>query len=318
MKTGKTPCVGAAALLACFLVLGAVVVAGTPQTRGRIPRFIDNQGSLGDSGIQANDDGNIGIGARPEPDLRLVVNGGPLGVRARTDGDLGVLAVSQRGSGAIATFRNGDNVVRLTVDEGGLDVKGAIAIGGQKVIDAAGLYVGDVEGVQKFNPLRIAQLRWYGASETGATFASGGLPFAAASDGACIWVAHSFDDSVSKLRASDGAILGTFPVGRIPRAVAFDGSSIWVANGLGDSVTKLRASDGATLGTFAVGAAPFALAFDGSAIWVANAGDGTVTRLRSRDGATLGTFAVGSGPSGVVFDGASIWVTNTGDDFSKL
>jgi DNA-binding beta-propeller fold protein YncE len=52
--------------------------------------------------------------------------------------------------------------------------------------------------------------------------------------------------------------------------VAFDGSSIWVANWNSNNVTKLRASDGAALGTFAVGANPLGVAFDGSSIWVAN------------------------------------------------
>ena len=41
-----------------------------------------------------------------------------------------------------------------------------------------------------------------------------------------------------------------------PSGVAFDGANIWVANNGSDNVTKLRASDGATLGTFTVGMQP--------------------------------------------------------------
>jgi DNA-binding beta-propeller fold protein YncE len=48
---------------------------------------------------------------------------------------------------------------------------------------------------------------------------------------------------VTKLRASDGVVLGTFPVGNAPAGIAFDGANIWVAN-LSNSVTKLRASEG--------------------------------------------------------------------------
>jgi hypothetical protein len=44
---------------------------------------------------------------------------------------------------------------------------------------------------------------------------------------------------VSKLRASDGALLGTFAVGNTPFGVAFDGANIWVANDLGNTVSKL-------------------------------------------------------------------------------
>ena len=61
--------------------------------------------------------------------------------------------------------------------------------------------------------------------------------------------------------------------------MAFDGTSIWVANGGSDNVTKLRASDGAALGTFLVGSSPDAVAFDGTSIWVANADSHDVTKL---------------------------------------
>src|SRR5262245_6187919 len=55
------------------------------------------------------------------------------------------------------------------------------------------------------------------------------------------------------MRASDGVTRGTFPTGSLPQRVAFDGASIWVANGPDDTVTKLRSSDGANLGPFAAG-----------------------------------------------------------------
>src|SRR5213076_703674 len=35
--------------------------------------------------------------------------------------------------------------------------------------------------------------------------------------------------TVTKLRARDGATLGTFPLGRAPTGVAFDGTNIWVS-----------------------------------------------------------------------------------------
>jgi len=54
---------------------------------------------------------------------------------------------------------------------------------------------------------------------------------------------------------------------------------IWVANFDADTVTKIRASDGANLGTYAFGDGPVALAFDGANIWVANAYDSTLTKI---------------------------------------
>jgi len=50
--------------------------------------------------------------------------------------------------------------------------------------------------------------------------------------------------------------------------VAFDGTNICVGNQSDNTVTELRASDGAKLGTFNVGNSPVGVAFDGTNIWV--------------------------------------------------
>ena len=163
------------------------------------------------------------------------------------------------------------------------------------------------------NPLQIALLHWYNANLT-TTFGAGSTPSGVAFDGANIWVANQVDDTVTKLRASDGTMLGTFAVASDPYAAAFDGANIWVANVSSNTVIKLRASDGEVRGTFAVGSAPEGVAFDGANIWVANADDNTVTKLRASDGAALGAFNVGTHPVGVAFDGSNVWVAN---EFSK-
>ena len=61
--------------------------------------------------------------------------------------------------------------------------------------------------------------------------------------------------------------------------MAFDGVNVWVANWGDGTVTKLRASDGANLGTFTVGSNPDGLAFDGAYIWVANEASNTVSKM---------------------------------------
>jgi len=60
--------------------------------------------------------------------------------------------------------------------------------------------------------------------------------------------------------------------------VGFEGDSVWVANPFFNQVTKIRASDGAVLGTVAVGDYPWAFAFDGTHMWVANAESNTVSK----------------------------------------
>jgi DNA-binding beta-propeller fold protein YncE len=86
-------------------------------------------------------------------------------------------------------------------------------------------------------------------------------------------------NDVTKLRASDGANLGTFPVGINPVLLAFDGSNIWVASYVTSNVTKLRASDGANLGTFPAGTHSQGVAFDGANIWVTNSDSNTVSKF---------------------------------------
>jgi hypothetical protein len=208
---------------------------------------------------------------------------------------------------AAATPLGTGNAVSVQID--GL---GAVNL----IIDVNGYYEPIPAAATPLNPLQVATLRWYEASQVG-DFAVGTNPFAVAFDGASVWVANRGSNNVAKLRASDGLVLGTFAVGTWPEGVAFDGASIWVANGGSANVTKLRASDGALLGTFAVGAGPAGVAFDGANVWVANFN--SVTKLRASDGATLGSFAVGSGPRGVVFDGANVWVANqSSNNVTKL
>ena len=84
-------------------------------------------------------------------------------------------------------------------------------------------------------------------------------------DGENFWLTSYCSNTVSKIKASDGTILGTYPAGNGPWNVAFDGNNVWVTNSFLDgnnwagTVTKLRASDGTFLGTYPVGINPIAL-----------------------------------------------------------
>ncbi len=99
------------------------------------------------------------------------------------------------------------------------------------------------------NTQQIAILRWYAANLT-TQITVGNRPLDVAFDGENIWIVNSASNNVTKLRASDCAILGTFPVGNGPLALAFDGANIWVANHNSNNVTKLSAADGTLVGTF--------------------------------------------------------------------
>jgi YVTN family beta-propeller protein len=66
----------------------------------------------------------------------------------------------------------------------------------------------------------------------------------------------------SPAKTSEGA--AAFDVGKFPIGLVCDGTNIWVANGGSNTVTELRASNGAVLGTFNVGKFPIGVTFDGT------------------------------------------------------
>src|ERR1044072_1585372 len=92
-------------------------------------------------------------------------------------------------------------------------------------------------------------------------------PEGIATDGTVVFVANQFSDTVTKLHASDGSVVGTYAVGHRPVAVAFDGAFFWVANYLSNNVMKLDAS-GAVVGTYATGDGPGGVLANKGNIWV--------------------------------------------------
>jgi len=162
------------------------------------------------------------------------------------------------------------------------------------------------------NPLQVALLKWYKINLT-TTFKVPENPLGVVFDGENIWMCTNATgpDKVVKLRASDGADLGTFDVGFGAMGMAFDGANVWVANSLSNTVTKLRARDGKVLSTFKTGGAmPWFLAFDGQNIWVTNEGEATISELRASDGTLIGKYRDKLGVAGIAFDGTYMWVTS--------
>ena len=61
------------------------------------------------------------------------------------------------------------------------------------------------------------------------------------------------DNTVDRLRPSDGKITGTFAVGSKLQFIAFDGTNLWVTNLGSNNMTKLGGSHGALVVTFQSG-----------------------------------------------------------------
>jgi len=154
-------------------------------------------------------------------------------------------------------------------------------------------------------------------------------------------------------------VTGRIDVGSTPQLVASDGADLWVANGGSGTVTRVRASDGSVIGawTQAIGAsgvlvargrvyvtgatvagrlyridpamAPgpvfplntalpnitVAIATDGTYVWTTNTA--SISRV-DPDIGTANSITTGfSQPQGILFDGTNIWVTDIGDNFLK-
>jgi Cytochrome oxidase complex assembly protein 1 len=277
-----------------------------------------------------------------------------------SDDDLRVPISGPKGSGTVHVIaQNSDGRWTYSLMQAEID-------GREEKIDllaGSSLPQGDATETVAFNPAaksgRVssappAQTRVPKATSV-QTFSVGKGPRDMVFDGANIWVANILGDSVTKLSASNGAVVGTYPVATHPRYLAFDGTNIWISND--NRVTKLLASNGEGVGSYdvgsrprglafdgtniwvvgsnnsvnklsaggevvascTVGSDPSAVAFDGSNIWVVNHGSNTVTKLLASSGVVLGTYGVGSGPDGLAFDGKNIWVANAlSDNLTKL
>ncbi len=132
-------------------------------------------------------------------------------------------------------------------------------------------------------------------------------------DGAAVWVTDLNAGTLLKLDPA-GAILLTITVGTGPEYPTFDGANIWVPNYFSDSVSVVRASNGAVLATLTGNGLnhPVGSAFDGQRVLIANNLGNSVSLWKAADLTTIGTFVTaqaGTGPFGASSDGISFWIT---------
>jgi hypothetical protein len=142
-------------------------------------------------------------------------------------------------------------------------------------------------------------------------------------DGADIWVANAFSASISRVRASDGALLETWTGATGAYGVLAAMGKVFATSSSGG--TRLYRIDPAqpagVVTTVATNIGNFSgqLAFDGGRVWTANS-DGTVSIVTPA--ATLPwtatTVTIGGTFNGVLWDGASIWVTRDSSALLRL
>jgi DNA-binding beta-propeller fold protein YncE len=140
-----------------------------------------------------------------------------------------------------------------------------------------------------------------------------------ASDGADIWVANLSGNTVSRVRGSDGSVLGTWTGATNAAGVLIAMGRVFVTGettpGKLYMIDPTAAPGAVTTVTSSLGDLPLGIAFDGNNIWTANIGGVSIV--------TPGTWAVNtvtagfSEPIGALFDGTNVWVTDPGDGTLK-
>jgi hypothetical protein len=160
--------------------------------------------------------------------------------------------------------------------------------------------------------------------------AIGRTPIAAAatavrSDGADLWVAHTFPShTVTRARASDGRLLETWTGATRAADVVVAMGAVFVAGNTNPGqlyrIDPTQPAGAVTTVADALGASPNALAFDGARFWTAN-DSGSVSIVTPGPALPWAVTTVSAGfsqPRGIVFDGVNVWVTDTSEGLLRL
>jgi hypothetical protein len=162
---------------------------------------------------------------------------------------------------------------------------------------------------------RRAALDQYWTTQSGsiALTTVGVSPIGCKSDGADIWVANGGDGTVSRVRASDGRLLGTWTGATNARGVVTGVGKVIIS---GNNPGTVYFLDPLTPGSVIVAANTLGpvsrgITFDGTDLWTANNGSVSIVRPKGSFPWTVTTVTTGfSTVAGPTFDGSNIWVTN--------
>ena len=156
-----------------------------------------------------------------------------------------------------------------------------------------------------------------------ATVPVGARPVALTSGAGSLWVANLDDESVTRVNASSGSVIGTISIDGAPTGLAGTPTAVWVTTGSAalsridpryDRIASSRSL--VESGSFFIGktdARPVLAAF--GAIWVVHP-DGYVSRFHPGSSRELASIGVGNGPSAIAAGAGSVWVTNSVDGTS--
>ena len=125
-------------------------------------------------------------------------------------------------------------------------------------------------------------------------------------DQGVVWLAAALGQSLTRMDAATGEVLGRTALQKIPSALALAGSEVWTANDFGNNLTRI-APDGTVVGTYPAGQGPIALAYDGRALWVASEDDGQLLEVDTLTGNVVNSYPLGGNPRALAYDGTYVW-----------
>jgi DNA-binding beta-propeller fold protein YncE len=148
------------------------------------------------------------------------------------------------------------------------------------------------------------------------TVGSGPGPELLQSDGADVWVANVGDNTVSRVRASDGKLLEAWTGASSALGVLVAMGRVLVT---GDNspgqlymIDPSQAAGAVTTAASNLGGGPQGIAFDGARVWTANVGGSvSIVTPGATTPWTVTTVTTGfTEPIGALYDGANVWVTD--------
>jgi hypothetical protein len=154
---------------------------------------------------------------------------------------------------------------------------------------------------------------WSPTSTDGFGFTTvGGTPLQVACDGADLWVTDNTGGTVSRVRASDGELLGTWTGATNAYGVVVATGKVFVTGSTSPGklyqIDPTQPPGTVTTMTSSLGNNPRGISFDGSQIWTANyPGSVSIVSLSTLSVNTVQLFAQ---PNGILYDGANIWITD--------
>ncbi len=145
----------------------------------------------------------------------------------------------------------------------------------------------------------------------------GTTPFDVKSDGADLWVANHGDDTVSRVRGSDGRLLETWTGATKAYGVLIAMGRVFVSGATVSGnlyrIDPAQAAGAVTLVASDLGTRPEEIVHDGSRIWSANTGSVSIVTPGASIPWTVTTVTTGfSVPRGMVYDGTSVWASDNG------